>query len=146
MNVKLYDAIYSLQQFFDAELGLRADWVFDGYTYPTAKPFITIETLTDERTILSKGREAVQVIEHLQIGYHATNLIDRTNKAEEIADLLTFNNVPYYDTKISVDEPVGSFLCEVTAVVPMPADDVTKQSEYNRVYFDVEIENIKRRW
>lgn len=146
MNVKLYDAIYSLQQFFDAELGLRADWVFDGYTYPTDKPFITIETLSDERTILSKGREAVQVIEHLQLGYHATNIVDRTKRAEEIADLLTFNSVPYYDTQISVDEPVGFFDVNLTAVVPMPADDLSKQSEYNRVYFDVEIENIKRRW
>src|SRR5690625_936544 len=146
MEIRLYDAIYSLQQFFDAELGLRADWVHDGYTLPVERPFITIEILTDERTILSKGREAVQVIEHFQLGYHATNIIDRTNLAEEISDLLTFKRVPYYDTQISVDEPVGSFLCEVTAVVPMPTDDLAKQSEYNRVYFDVEIENIKRRW
>lgn len=144
MEIKLYDAIYSLQRFFDAELGLRADWIFDGYQYPEEKPFITIETLTDERTVLSKGREAVQVIEHLQLGYHASNIVDRTKTADKIADLLTFKRVPYYNTEKSVDEPVGSFLCELTGVVPMMADEKNRQSEYHRVYFDVEIENIKR--
>ena len=146
MSIRLYDAIYSLQRFFDAELGVRADWIYDGYEYPTEKPFITIESLTDERVVLSKGRESVQVIEHLQLGYHTSNIVDRTKTADRIADLLTFKQVPYYDTEISVDEPVGSFLCGLNAVVPMPADELSRSSEHNRVYFDVEIENIKRRW
>lgn len=144
MSLKLYDAIYSLQRFFSDELGVRANWVYDGYQYPEEKPFMTIETLTDERTVLSKGREAVQVIEHLQIGYHATNIVDRTKRAEEIADLLTFKKVPYFDTEKSVVESDGYFLCDLTGVVPMMADETNRKSEYNRVYFDVEIENIKR--
>src|SRR5690625_7995425 len=92
MEIRLYDAISSLQRFFDDELGLRADWVYDGYELPLDKPFITIETLTDERIILSKQREAVQVIDHLQIGYHATNIVDRTKQSEKIARLLTFRS------------------------------------------------------
>jgi len=146
MNVNLYNAIYSLQRFFDTELNVRADWVSDGYEYPEEKPFITIESLTDERIVLSKGREAVQIIEHLQLGYHATNIVERTKTAEEIADLLTFNKIPYFDTGESVDEHVGFFDVKLTAVVPMPADELSRKSEYHRVYFDVEIENIKRRW
>src|SRR5690625_4417406 len=144
MEIRLYDAIYSLQRFFDDELGLRADWVHDGYEYPEVKPFITIETLTDERTILTKQREDVRVIDHLKIGYHASNIVDRTKQAEKIARLLTFKKIPYFDTNKSVDEPVGFFVVEVTAVVPMPASDINRKSEYNRVYFDVEIEKIIR--
>ena len=144
MAVKTYDCIYSLQRFFYDKLGVRAEWVYDGFTYPKEKPFMTIETLPDERTIISKMREAVQVIDHLQIGYHTSNIVDRTKKAEEIADLLTFNRVPYFNTDESVDEAVGSFLCEVTSVVPIMADDINRESEYNRVYFDVEITKIKR--
>lgn len=144
MEIRLYDAIYSLQRFFDDELGLRADWVYDGYELPLDKPFITIETLPDERIILSKQREAVQVIDHLQIGYHATSIVDRTKQSEKIARLLTFKKIPYFNTDKSVDEPVGFFVVEVTAVVPMPASDINRKSEYNRVYFDVEIEKIIR--
>lgn len=144
-DIRLYDAIYSLQRFFDERFGLRADWRHDGYQYPSQRPFITIEALTDERITLSKQREAVQVTDHLQIGYHASNIVDRTQMAEKIADILTFEEIPYYDTQESVAVPSGFFVVEVTSVVPMPADDITKQSEYHRVYFDVEIEKIKRR-
>src|SRR5690625_6017667 len=89
MTIRLYDVIYSLQKFFDDKLGVRADWVFDGYKHPTSRPNITIEILTDERVTLSKQRESVQIIDHLQIGYHAINVIDRTDMSEEISDLLT---------------------------------------------------------
>src|SRR5690625_7418867 len=103
MEIRLYDAIYSLQRFFDDELGLRADWVYDGYELPLEKPVITMETLTDERIILTKQREAVQVIDHLQIGYHATCIVDRTKESEKIDRLLTVKNIPYVDTDESVD-------------------------------------------
>lgn len=144
--IRMYDAIYSLQRFFDDNLGVRADWVSDGYKHPTARPYITIETLTDERITLSKQRESVQIIEHLQFGYHAINIVDRTDMAEEIADLLTFEDVPYFDTRKSLEVPSGFFVVGVTSVVPISPDDISKHSDYHRVYFDVEIEKIKRRW
>ncbi len=144
MNLDLYNVIASLQLFFREELGIRVDWIEDGYEYPTEKPFMTIEVLPDEREILVKQREAVSVIQHVQIGYHGEYMYDRTKMSDKISDLLTFKRVPYYNLEISVDEPVGSFLCELTAVVPMMADETNRKSEYNRVYFDVEIENIKR--
>lgn len=145
MSVSLYDAIYSLQRFFNDKLDLRADWIYDGYAYPEEKPFITIEVLPDERRVLSKQRESVQVIEHLQIGYHAKNIVDRTKVAEEIARLLTFEKIPHYITEQSVDQSVGFFSVNLTSVVPISADEKSRQSEYHRVYFDVEIENVIRR-
>ena len=144
MEIKTYNAIYSLQRFFEERVSLRLDWVHDGYEFPKDKPYMTVEIMPDERRILSKGREAVEVIEHLQLGYHASNIVDLTKMSERIADLLTFNRVPYFDTDLTVDEAVGSFLCEVTSVVPIMADDINRESEYNRVYFDVEITKIKR--
>src|SRR5690625_4911652 len=143
--MKLYDMIYSIQRLFSDNLNLRADWIEDGYEYPEERPFVTIEILSDERISRAKQNESVQVIEHLQIGYHATDAVDKTKKSEEIADYLTFNRVPYFNTEKSVVDPEGSFLCEVTTVVPMSASEVNRQAEYHRVYFDVEIENIKRR-
>lgn len=144
-ELRLYDAIYSLQRFFDDRLGIRADWKYDGYQYPSQRPFITIEALMDERITLSKQREAVQVIDHLQIGYHATNIVDRTQTAEKIADLLTFEEIPYFNTQESVAIPSGFFVVEVASVTPISPDDISNKSEYHRVYFDVEIEKIKRR-
>jgi len=144
MIIRLYDAIYSLQKFLESELEISVDWIFDGYEYPEERPFITIETIADERMILAKQREAVQVIEHLQVGYHAENIVDRTKQAERISDLLTFKKVPYFDTDKSVDDSVGYFLCEVTAVTPIMAEEKNRESEYHRVYLDVDIEIIKR--
>ena len=147
MTIRLYDVIYSLQKFFDDKLGVRADWVFDGYKHPTSRPYITIEILTDERVTLSKQRESVQIIDHLQIGYHAINVIDRTDMSEEISDLLTFQEIPYFDTEQSITEPTGDyFITEITAVTLISPEDISRTSEYHRVYFDVEIEKIKRRW
>lgn len=144
-ELRLYDAIYSLQRFFGERFGLRADWKYDGYQYPSQRPFITIEALMDERITLSKQRESIQVIDHLQLGYHASDIVDRTQMAENIADVLTFEEIPYYDTQESVAVPSGFFVVEVTSVTPISPDDISNKSEYHRVYFDVEIEKIKRR-
>src|SRR5690625_1687678 len=137
MTIRLYDVIYSLQKFFEDKLGVRADWVFDGYKHPTSRPYITIEILTDERVTLSKQRESVQIIDHLQIGYHAINVIDRTDMSEEISDLLTFQEIPYFNTEQSITEPTGDyFIVEITAVTPISPEDISRTSEYHRVYLD----------
>jgi len=63
--------------------------------------------------------------------------------ADEISDLLTFNKIPLIKADGS-DSPIGFFDVEVTAVIPMPADDLARESEKHRVHFDLEIERIKR--
>src|SRR5690625_1662936 len=142
-NLKLYDIIYSVQRFIGDNTGARVDAIYDAYKYPTAKPFFTIGVLTYERRYGVKQREAVQVIEHIQLGYHAEYYADRSNMSDEVADLLTFNKVPLYSTE-NPTEVIGEFSVEVSAVVPMPAGEMARESEYHRVYFDLEIENIKR--
>src|SRR5690625_7860950 len=99
MSIRLYDVIYWLQKCFEDKLGVRADWIFDGYKHPTSRPYITIEILTDESVSLSKQRECDQIIEHLQIGYHALNVLDRTDMTAEISDLFTVQEIPYSNTE-----------------------------------------------
>ena len=142
--MNLYDILYSLQKFLTEQTGVRTDIIYDGYVYPKVKPFMTIETLMDERIYRAKRREAVQSIEHIQLSYHAEHFADRTRMADEISDLLTFNKIPFYKADGS-DSPIGFFDVKVTAVTPMPADELARESEKHRVHFDLEIERIKRR-
>jgi len=142
--MNLYDILYSLQKFLKEQTDVRTDIIYDGYKYPKVKPFMTIETLMDERIYRVKRREAVQSIEHIQLSYHAEHFADRTRMADEISDLLTFNKIPLIKADGS-DSPIGFFGVEVTAVIPIPAEDLARESEKHRVHFDLEIERIKRR-
>lgn len=142
--MNLYDILYSLQKFLTEQTGVRTDIIYDDYVYPKVKPFMTIETLMDERIYRAKRREAVQSIEHIQLSYHAEHFADRTRMADEISDLLTFNKIPLIKED-GGGSPIGFFDVEITAVTPMPAEDLARESEKHRVHFDLEIERIKRR-
>lgn len=142
--MNLYDILYSLQKFLTEQTGVKTDIVYDDYTYPKEKPFMTLETLMNERIYRVKRREAVQSIEHIQLSYHAEHFADRTRMADELSDLLTFNKIPLIKADGS-DSPIGFFDVEITAVTPMPAEDLARESEKHRVHFDLEIERIKRR-
>jgi len=142
--MNLYDILYSLQKFLTEQTGVKTDIVYDGYTYPKEKPFMTLETLMDERIYRIKRREAVQAIEHIQLSYHAEHFADRTRMVDELSDLLTFNKIPLIKADGS-GIPTGFFDVEITAVTPMPAEDLARESEKHRVHFDLEIERIKRR-
>src|SRR5690625_5454553 len=105
---------------------------------------MTLETLMDERIYRVKRREAMQSIEHIQLSYHAEHFADRTRMADEISDLLTFNKIPFYKADGS-DSPIGFFDVEITEVTPIPAEDLERESDKQRVQFELEIERIKRR-
>ena len=140
-----YDLQNSLRFFFIRELSLACDIVYDGYKFPETRPLVTIEPMQNNYVSLSKQREAIQSIYRFQIGLRANNAVELAQLQERITDAFLFEKIPYYDTQISVDEPVGFFVVDLTAVVPMPAEDINKHSERHKVYFDIEIENIKRR-
>jgi len=144
MIIRQYDLENSLMFLFERELGIRTDLIYDGYEFPDERPLITIEPMQNNIDVLTKQREAVQRIYRYQIGLHADNPVSLRHTQEDISDLLTFRKIPYYNTQESVDDPIGYFLCNLTAVVPIPADELNRKSEYHRVYFDVEIESIKR--
>src|SRR5690625_2371571 len=142
--MNLYDILYSLQKFLKEQTDVRQDSIYDGNKYPKVMPFMTIETLMDERIYRVKRREAVQSIEHIQLSYHAEHFADRTRMADEISDLLTFNKIPLIKADGS-DSPIGFFGVEVTAVIPIPAEDLARGSEKHREHCDLGIERIKMR-
>ena len=122
--------------------GFRVDLVFDGYMMPSERPLITVENMQSNYEILTKQRESIQATYRYQIGLHDVNSVELSKNKEIITNLFNFHRFKYFEE--SPDNIEGFFYCVLTAVVPMPASDVSKKSEYNRVYFDVEIENIKR--
>src|SRR5690606_35966375 len=135
--MNLYDILYSLQKFLTEQTGVRTDIIYDDYVYPKVKPFMTIETLMDERIYRAKRRETVQSIEQKQLSYNEEQLVDRARMADEISDLMTFNKIPLSKPDGS-NSRIGFFDVEVTAVIPMPADDLAREPEKHRVHFDLE--------
>src|SRR5690625_2983395 len=81
-----------------------------------------------------------------QIGLHDVNSVQLLINQERLQNVFNFEKFTFYDTLESPSEATGYFLCNLTAVVPMPNDDITRGSDNHRVYFDIEIEDIKRRW
>lgn len=139
-----YDLQNALRFYFIREMDVACDIVFDGYEFPEDRPLVTIESMQNNAEVISKQREAVRLIYRFQVGLHAGNAVEKAKLQEEISRVFMFENIPYYNTDLSVDEPVGFFSVDLTSVVPMPTDDISKHSERHRVYFDIEIENNKR--
>ena len=135
----------SLQQFLRDKTDIQTDIVYDGYEYSSIRPLITIEQMQNNYEYNVKGREAVETIYRWQIGLHASNVIERGKRQEDISDILIFNDIPYFDYNKSADEPVGFFDVQINAVTPMPADDIAKHNVRHTVYFDVELNTYKRR-
>lgn len=145
MEIKQYDLQYALQRYLREKTGMPADIVYDGYKLNESRPLITIEQMQNNLESISKLREGIQVIYRFQVGLHASNAVEKVKTQETISYALTFGDVPYFNTAQSIDDPVGFFVAKLNAVVPMPAEDITKRSSYHRVYFDVEVSAIKRR-
>ena len=145
MGLRQYDLQYALMRFLGEKTGMPVDLVYDGYKLKESRPLITIEQMQNNFESISKLREGVQVIYRFQIGLHASNAVEKVKAQETIGYALTFDDVPYFNTNKSIDDPVGFFVVKLNAVVPMPAEDIANRSSYHRVYFAVEISAIKRR-
>lgn len=121
----------------------RVDLIYDGYEFPRERPLITVENMQSNYEPVSKLREGIGTIFRYQIGLHDVNSVELSKNKDIVASIFNFHRFKYFTE--SPDIVKGFFYCELTAVVPMPASDISKKSEYHRVYFDVEIETIKRR-
>lgn len=125
--------------------GVQVDLHFDGYEMPSTRPLILIEQMQSNFEYISKGRESVESIYRYQIGLYDTNGISLSKNQERLQRIFNFDTFTFYNTFESPWTSEGSFMCELMAIVPMPADDISQKSDYNRIYFDVEITDIKRR-
>ena len=133
--------IHLREKFPDVQVDLK----FDGYQMPEVRPLILIEPMQNNYEILAKQREAIGAIYRYQIGLYDKNSVELSIKQERLQDIFNFDKFPFYDTLQSPAIQRGYFYCELTDIVPMPADDLSKKSGYHRVYFDVEIKTTKRR-
>ncbi|MBO0602700.1 hypothetical protein I2483_13615 [Sporosarcina sp. E16_3] len=123
----------------------KVDLVYDGYKFPADRPLITLETMQANNRVLAKGRESVEVIYRYQVGLHDVNSVQLSINQERLTQVFNFDDIPYYDTLQTPSVQEGFFNCVLRAVVPMPASDVSVRTGYHRVYFDVEITDVKRR-
>jgi hypothetical protein len=129
---------HSLRTHISAKTGINTVWVYDGVKLPTTKPFITIEQMQNNTTVISKQREAVRTIYRFQIGLFASSATDRARKQDELKRILLFDKIELIDTTSSTS--LGFFNADITAEVPMPAEDVSDETNKHRVYFDVEVD------
>jgi hypothetical protein len=130
---------HSLRAHISAKTGINTVWIFDGVKLPKVKPFVTIEQMQNNTTVISKQREAVRTIYRFQIGLFATSATDRARKQDEIKRVLLFDNIELIDAT-TPDTTIGFFNANITAEVPLPAEDVSDETQKHRVYFDVEID------
>lgn len=130
----------AIVQHLREQTDIRVDLLYDGYERREEKPLITVETMQNNNEILAKGREAIQTIYRYQIGLTDVNSVDLSINQEKLQRIFNFDKFIFYDTIKSPAEASGFFMCNLTAVVPMPAGDISNKSEYHRVYFDIEID------
>lgn len=129
---------HSLCTHIETKTGIKTIWHYDGVKLPKSKPFILVEQMQNNTTILSKQREAVRTIYRFQVGLFASGAADRARKQDELKRILLFNEIQLMDATSGVW--IGFFDANVTAEVPMPAEDVSDETNKHRVYFDVEID------
>lgn len=122
--------------------GFEVALLYDGYEMPAERPLITIESMQSNFEQISKLREGIQSTYRFQIGIHDVNSVELSKNIEKLAHVFNFHRLKYIEE--SPADVLGFFYCRLTAVVRMPASDISKKTDYNRAYFDVEIENVKR--
>jgi hypothetical protein len=130
---------HSLRKYIESKTGINTVWVYDGVKLPKVKPFVTIEQMQNNTTVISKQREAVRTVYRFQIGLFATSATDRALKQDEIKRVLLFDEIELLDAT-TPDTALGFFNANITAEVPLPAEDISDETNKHRVYFDVEID------
>jgi len=134
-----YEIQASLLKFLEETTGLTVVWVYDGVTFPTEKPFITIEQIQNNTRVLDKAREVAQTIYHFQVGIFAKTAAQRAQLQDQIKELLIFNEIPLLNVSQPDEPPVGFFTANVDNETPIWNDDISQESVYHRVYLDVSV-------
>jgi hypothetical protein len=135
-----YNLQHSLIAHIEVKTGMKVVWIYDGVKLPKTKPFITIEQMQNNTTVVSKQRESVRTIYRFQIGLFATSATERARKQDELKRILLFDSIELLDANTPGRYSLGFFNADITAEVPMPAEDVSDETKKHRVYFDVEVD------
>lgn len=133
------DVQYSIIQHLTKKTGFEVVWVYDGVVLPETKPFITVQQRQNTPTVVSKQRESVRMVYRFQIGLHTNTAIERATVQEQLNRIFLFDKIAL----INANEPsqtLGFFYVNLTAEVPLPAEELADKTNYHRVYFDIEID------
>lgn len=108
------------------------------------KPYVTVEQMQENMDVLAKERAYYEVIYRFQIGLRTNSISERSRLTEEVRKALMQPNIQLFKTDGPAPVSAGFFYCDITAVVPMPVDEMANDTDKHRVYFDVEVPAIYR--
>jgi hypothetical protein len=132
------DLQHSIRTHIATKTGINTVWVYDGVKLPTAKPFVTVEQMQNNTTVISKQREAVRTVYRFQIGLFASSATERARKQDDLKRVLLFDEIELLSA--TTGDSLGVFRADLTAEVPLPAEDISDKTKMHRVYFDVEVD------
>jgi hypothetical protein len=132
------DLQHSIRTHIATKTGINTVWVYDGVKLPTAKPFVTVEQMQNNTTVISKQREAVRTVYRFQIGLFASSATERARKQDDLKRVLLFDEIELLSA--TTGDLLGVFRADLTAEVPLPAEDISDKTKMHRVYFDVEVD------
>jgi hypothetical protein len=139
----LHALTYSIISHLDSQVPELTEvvWMYDGVSLTDrVKPFATIEQMPSSSAVIAAGRQDFEETYRFQIGLFANNISERSKLAEKVKSALKQSNISLLDTSQPFPPPtVGSFVCDVLAVTPIPVEDTADNTNKHRVYFDVEV-------
>ncbi|MEH6971686.1 hypothetical protein [Bacillus sp. JJ675] len=137
---KQIDLQYSIKQHLAEKTGYKVVWIYDGVTLPDTKPFITIEQMQNNTSMLAKLRETFRTIYHFQVGVYANSAAERADVQETVRKIFLFDRFKLIDTEAPSKE-LGLFCVDMTAETPISAEDLSDKTSYHRVFFDIEVDS-----
>lgn len=143
----LHALTYSIIAHLKANVPALKDvvWMYDGISLTgRSKPYVTVEQMQENMDVLAKERAYYEVIYRFQVGLRANSISERSRLTEAVRQALMKPNIQLLNTNGPAPVSAGFFYCDVTAVVPMPVEDMANETDKHRVYFDVEVPAIYR--
>lgn len=123
------------------EVSGRVTWMYDGVSLTgTEKPFLTIESITENDVLLAAGRRDFAETYAWQIGVRARSMAERERLTETVKTALRQRDIPFVDTRGGAPAESGqTFVADVIRTVPMPSDNMANETDRHRTYVDVEV-------
>lgn len=123
------------------EVGGRVVWMYDGVALTgRKKPFVTVEQLVDTNAVLAAGRNDYTETYAFQIGIRARSVGERSKLSYAVTQALRQSEIPFYDTSWSAPVLTSqTFVTDVNAVTPLPAENANDDTDRHRAYIDISI-------
>lgn len=117
--------------------------LYDGIKLPKEKPFITIDQLTNTFDRIAKQKESVRTNHNFRVGVFAKSLRNRYEIQQTLRDIFSFYELALYN-----EEGINTGRkFEITSMneIPLSAEDISSDTDKHRVYFDIEIQEIRHK-